>query len=969
MAAGGNETLYLLPGKFVWLYDGERSKTVLLIGPHKHDILPTQRLLKKDPQNPGRLIMLEESEERTTAIQDMITVNEGVEYAVITNPVESLAEGFQNGSWAAGQKDIPSLAFGQARNVTSGYFPVWPGQVVVKHDIIKMAKGEYIIVQVPEPAKVDKKAPFYGVTVQCATKDAPAHEPQKEAHPEEEESETPKTDSLPQAPENFTFSPGQQIRITGVDTEVYIPPTGVDVLPDQSVDASGRPLTRELALDLLERMKEPSAPTLQAAPKDRFRSLVKKGFLGEREISNYLNPDFIRSAKSTYGGEYLATLPDLLDAGMVNKILADPRFEEPKIDPLKGTAGGFTVKELQEAAKGERIVRTALELTETEFAVIIKADGTQRVVAGPRRLFLAPYERFRTAGSNRGVYDAYHPTETQGVLLRVLAKAIKKDDLLKELPPGAEKHLTESSYTIGDEIFIKGLAAYIIPSNNFVICHPKTRTPHMGNDHQGIFVEGIRVDQKSAIYIRNLNTGKVKLEKGETLYIPDPRKEEQVFRRLKSHEWNLWIAATERKPRVPDGQMTDLDWATCIPVQPNEAMLVTGGDKPRIVLGWKRELLEFDESPVTLTLSAGTPKRSKPPVETVILKVADNLVSDRFTITTADNVDYEITLRFKGSFTGETDDERMKWWLKVDYVGELVDFVRSKMRGVTHQKKFVDIKDRMADFVRDTILGVRVEGQGRPGLKMENNFHVTEVMLDDPVILDPEIKKATIEGQRRVVTANLELTTEGAVKEATVALDEIKDHLVTYEKKAIDRENEVETHRLNVGRERSTEAERIRNELANVVATNKQAVLDLEASQNRARLLADSEAEVERIRSKGQVEADALEAKNDVIAEFEKNLTELQVSLIGADAEAREKAFKAMQPELVASIMALGDSNLLAKACENLPPALGGVVSELLKEKGLGAFGEIFNDSRVQNALRGLKDRMDSLGIKRPETR
>lgn len=957
-----SKTIVLMPGQFAWMLDEENGKVSTLIGSLKLDPSEKQKLLKMNENDPTMPVVLSDDEDRSVAIQRMITIRDG-EYATIHNPTRETSDDQPNGSWSAGQKDTPTLLHGQRRIVTSGNFPIWPGQKVDIKPAIALAKEEYIIIQVPEPGKVDTTAPFYGVTVKCALKSVtpvakvePAGEGQEPA-----EGETPSTPaaSVPANPAEFKFSPGQQIRISGVDTEVYIPPTGVDVLPDTSVDASGRPLTKELALELLDKVKD-AAPAPMASPQVRFRQLISKGALGERDLLSYA-PEALRTAQRNYGPEYMNKMPELLDLSQIGRILSDPRFEEPKIDQLKGTAGGFTIKELEEAAKGERIVRTALELTETEFAVIIKADGTQRVVAGPTRLFLEPYERFRTAGANRGVYNAYHPNETQGVLLRVLAKSIRKEELAKELPPGAEEFLDKATFTIGDEIFIKGLAAYIIPSNNFVICDPKTRTPHMGNDHEGIYVEGIRVDQKSAIYIRNLKTGKVTLVKGERLYIPDPRKEEQVFRRLKSHEWNLWVAATERKPRVADGVMTDLLWATCIPVQPNEAMLVTGGERPRVVMGWKRELLEFDESPVTLVLSAGTPKRSKPPIETVILKVADNLVSDTFTITTADNVDLEITLRLKGSFEGTTDDDRLLWWLKTDYVGELIDFVRSKMRGVTHQMKFVEIKDRMADFVRDTLLGKRVEGAGRPGLKMENNFHVTEVMLDDPVIKDQAIKQATIEGQRRIVTANLELTTEEAVRAATVALDGIKTELVQYDKNAIDREDEVETHRLSVKSERDDEAERLRDRHANTVARNKHALADQEAAEIRTRLLEDSEAEVLRIQKRAHVEADAQKMKNDVIAVFQTVMTGLEEKLIGADAEAKAKVFKEVQPSLIAAIQSLGDTNLLAEAAKTIPPNLMGVLADAIKEKGLsGAFSEIFKDTRLQSALDGLKDRMGS---------
>ena len=52
-------------------------------------------------------------------------------------------------------------------------------------------------------------------------------------------------------------------------------------------------------------------------------------------------------------------------------------------------------------------------------------------------------------------------------------------------------------------------------------------------------------DQKSGIYVRDQRTGMVKMVRGETSYLVDPRCEEHVHRQVPHDRWNLWIGHAE----------------------------------------------------------------------------------------------------------------------------------------------------------------------------------------------------------------------------------------------------------------------------------------------------------------------------------------------------------------------------------------------------------------------------------------
>ena len=154
------------------------------------------------------------------------------------------------------------------------------------------------------------------------------------------------------------------------------------------------------------------------------------------------------------------------------------------------------------------------------------------VKAGPGRVFPGPYDTFRTEGSNNRVYDAYHLRRDRGLLLRVIADKVEKGELAKRLPERAGQHLTEQTYRKGDEIFIKGFDAYVVPSEYFEVIDPKTRMPHVGNNHESVYVLGIPVDSESGVYVEDLSSGAVELVKGEKMVLVDPRKARHVHRRV-----------------------------------------------------------------------------------------------------------------------------------------------------------------------------------------------------------------------------------------------------------------------------------------------------------------------------------------------------------------------------------------------------------------------------------------------------
>ena len=140
---------------------------------------------------------------------------------------------------------------------------------------------------------------------------------------------------------------------------------------------------------------------------------------------------------------------------------------------------------------------------------------------------------------------------------------------------------------------MRGLPSVFFPFIQAEIINPTTREPHVGNDHEQVVLNAIGVDQKSGIYISDLRTGMVKMVRGETSYLVDPRYEMHVHRTLPGELWNLWVGRNEPEKVCKEAVTTP--WAISIVIPSNEACLITSHRGQRAEVGPKVVLLDFEE--------------------------------------------------------------------------------------------------------------------------------------------------------------------------------------------------------------------------------------------------------------------------------------------------------------------------------------------------------------------------------------
>jgi hypothetical protein len=828
----------LTSGQFAWAISKKSGVFSVIIGPDPMDATDDELFVIPSKKIPTKVEQVDSS---VAAIQDFILIKPG-EYAVLHNPTESFTSDHPNGTYTKGRGDVKALKHGTKRVVTSGYFPIWPGQQVEVRQIHTLSSNQFLMAVV-ESVNIDDKAPYYDITMKCATikKAIVNYDASKAAEPEESSKEDPEAALSIIEEEKKTLKLGQRIIIPGNMTPTYIPPSGIEIVPERSTEGYN---LRQMGRD----------------------------------------------------GEYEQLL-------VVNEM-----------------------------------VRQAVVLGPTEFCVLMNEDGQPQVKKGPGRVFPGPYDTFRSKGSRSYAYDAYHLRPDRGLLLRVVDDAISKKDLASQLPPGSQ--LDRELYTKGDEIFIGGFDAYIIPSSSIEVIDPRARTPHIGNDHSTIYVQAIGVDQKSGIYVANVETGNVNLVKGEKKILLDPRKECHVKRKVPTELWNLIIGKGEPHKTVHDEKMVVTPWALSVIIPNNEAVLITSKDGRKPVVGPKTILLCYEEWLEIMQLSRGRPKNDRDALETCFLRVSGNRISDRITLETADFVRIDIDVQYSVEFEGETEEEQIQWFNYKDYVKLLCTSLRSRLRASARKYNMAELYQDAADFVRDTILGEKVEGSHRPGMLFEeNNMRVTEVDVLSVIIPDPDIAVNFNNTNRTIVINELEKISEDIALDMERRHNKSSDERALIEKGAIARSRELKLLRLASEQEAS---------LLSINNTKVQCKLQEDLADVK------HQSELYRIKRSSETTLELEKEKMGQQLEFKEKVAALETGLITAGAEADVQRFKAVQPDLIKAIEGLGDKQVLAELSKNLPRSTG-ELGFLLGQGGMAGLIKMLDGTPFTNVLKSLR--------------
>lgn len=577
-----------------------------------------------------------------------------------------------------------------------------------------------------------------------------------------------------------------------------------------------------------------------------------------------------------------------------------------------------------------RYVRNAVTLERLEYCILLDENGNKRYIKGPAVVFPHPTETFIGRDGQRK-FRAIELNEISGLYIKVIA-------------PYEEEGV---SYSVGQELFLTG--------QDQMIYFP--RAEHALVRYEGREINyAVAIPEGEARYVLNRLTGHIRLERGPSMFLADPRKEVIVRRVLSAKEVRLWfpnnqeaesineaLRSKARKKKLgrsaplqaqiamaaPEAEEvldeymgdefnrrqqftpprtvtleTKYDGAVTISVWTGYAVqVISKSGERQVIVGPQTYLLEYDETLGVVELSTGTPKTDEYKLQTVYLRVLHNKVSDVITAETRDACQVQMHLSYRVNFDGEAST----WFNVEDYVKFLTDHMRSLLNHAIRQMGIEEFYANAIDVIRNTVLGSATEGE-RPGRTFsENGMHIYDVEVLAVTIQDEMIASLLIDTQHEAIQQALSLTSKQRDLDVTQQSETINQQIATAK---------AETQQTLLNLQIEEAQAQMNLNLARIEAQVAAQTRQLEAKQAEQTALSEiNEAELARQRAKHDLAVAVAQEQ------LNQKLEELRAEVAGVV----EKS-TAVSPQLIAALQAFSDKALAERMAESMAPLaiLGG---------------------------------------------
>ena len=162
-------------------------------------------------------------------------------------------------------------------------------------------------------------------------------------------------------------------------------------------------------------------------------------------------------------------------------------------------------------------VREAVTLERLEYSILKDENGNKSYKYGPEVVFPKPTETFVTSPSGGYIFRAIELSKISGIYVKVIAEYKDEDGTI---------------HPAGEEMFITG--------EDQMIYYPRPEHAIINYDNK-IMHHAIAIPEGEGRYIMNRMTGEIKTIKGPAMYLPDPRTEVVVKRKLSQKQCDLWF--------------------------------------------------------------------------------------------------------------------------------------------------------------------------------------------------------------------------------------------------------------------------------------------------------------------------------------------------------------------------------------------------------------------------------------------
>lgn len=664
-----------------------------------------------------------------------------------------------------------------------------------------------------------------------------------------------------------------------------------------------------------------------------FPGQMAKVVQGHRLRSNQYLLARVYDAAAAEKGIRSATIVDAEGNEVENKT---EHYHSGQLLVIKGTEVSFYIPPtgIEVIAcdnKGNNYIRDAITLERLEYAILKDEDGNKRYCHGPAVVFPEPTETFVETPNGGNIFRALELSPISGIYIKVIAPY--KDEKGVEHP-------------IGEELFITG--------NDQMIYYP--RPEHAMIQYDGKYMHhAIAIPEGEGRYILNRLTGEIKTVRGPKMYLPDPRTEVVVKRKLSRKECELLYPgnqevlaynnqlteqATERaarkglstattdflnnvystadqastlaifeananisrgtsytKPRIITLD-TKYEGVVAVDVWTGYAIdVVSKNGKREIVVGPTTRLLDYDETLEVINLSTGKPKTTDNIYSTVFLRVENNKISDLVNVHTKDFVSVQIKLSYDVDFL---EEYKNKWFSVENYVKHLCDKQRSLLKQEAQKYTIEEFYNNATDIIRKIALDITPEKKDTiPGrLFTENGMLVKDVEVLS-IAVQTNVAKILESHHTDIIEKTLSLSDAAQKAEVTRQLAE-------YQQKEQQLNYEVQQQKLELDAKYQENKILAENEI-----NEKKRVAEAARAQ--------AEADLQEVLTTIEEAKNAREiANNEVTIDFQRKQAEIEKARQAAYAETIEQIVSAISPDLIAALTTKANANLLETATKHM---------------------------------------------------
>ena len=574
-------------------------------------------------------------------------------------------------------------------------------------------------------------------------------------------------------------------------------------------------------------------------------------------------------------------------------------------------------------------IREAVTLERLEYCILKDEDGNKRYVHGPQVVFPEPTETFVTSPKGGYVFRAVELSPISGIYVKVITEYT--DD-------------KETIHPVGEELFITG--------KDQMIYYP--RPEHAIITYDGKMMHhAIAIPEGEGRYIMNRLTGEIKTIKGPQMYLPDPRYEVVVKRKLSRRQCELMypgnsealayneqltekslekslrtasideftayttsnsisdtLANLEAKANISRGTSytkprtitldTKYEGVVTTDVWTGYAVNVISKNGTReVICGPKTVMLDYDQTLEELQMSTGRPKTTDHLIHTCFLRYENNKVSDLINVETKDFVRCTVKVSYCVNFDQEYKD---KWFNIDNYVKFMCDRQRSLMKRAVKKYTIEEFYQNYSTIIRDIAIAADkvVEGQPKGRFFPENGMRVVDCEVLS-LEVDRDVASIMMSHQRDMVERDLQLSMADRRVEVAkqLAIAEEAENAVASQKLI----NKMNLERAEALRkmEIDTEVNRLKETEA---MAQQEAARDLQA-------LKDALAEANRINRAKDYELQLDYATKS--AAIEKAKQEAYAATV-------TKIFEAIQPELVAALTMKANGDMVDSLTHAIAP-------------------------------------------------